>query len=117
MKVASEKEPRNAFRTARTEAKAAFGNEVYMEKHLPQAASHRGAGPATARAAAHLAERDCSLQRRHQKVLVEPRPWRSAPRSAPGSAGSGQGDRRDGPFRRWHTEFLYEDGGFLTSSR
>jgi acetyl-CoA carboxylase biotin carboxylase subunit len=62
-----------AWSTARTEAAAAFGNEaVYMEKylgrprHIEVQVFGDGAGNAV-----HLGERDCSLQRRHQKVWEE----------------------------------------------
>ncbi len=74
MKVANtEEELEVAFRTARSEAKAAFGNdEVYMEKYLqtPRHIEIQVFGDGKGRAV-HLGERDCSLQRRHQKVLEE----------------------------------------------
>jgi acetyl-CoA carboxylase biotin carboxylase subunit len=63
----------NAFRTARSEAKSAFGNdEVYIEKYLqtPRHIEIQVFGDGKGNAV-HLAERDCSLQRRHQKVLEE----------------------------------------------
>jgi len=62
-----------AFNTARAEAEAAFGRgDLYMEKYLPVVrhveiqilADQHGH-------AIHLGERDCSLQRRHQKVVEE----------------------------------------------
>jgi acetyl-CoA carboxylase biotin carboxylase subunit len=74
MKVArSEEELEIAFRTARSEAKAAFGNDnVYMEKYLqkPRHIEIQVFGDGKGRAV-HLGERDCSLQRRHQKVFEE----------------------------------------------
>ena len=74
MKVArTAKELDSAFLTARAEGKAAFGNdEVYIEKYLttPRHIEIQVFGDGKGRAV-HLGERDCSLQRRHQKVLEE----------------------------------------------
>ncbi|MHA1544401.1 MAG: ATP-binding protein, partial [Alphaproteobacteria bacterium] len=74
MKVAkSEAEVENAFRAARTEAKAAFGDDaVYMEKFLskPRHIEFQVMGDNHGNAV-HMGERDCSLQRRHQKILEE----------------------------------------------
>ncbi|WP_313351437.1 acetyl-CoA carboxylase biotin carboxylase subunit [Paracoccus sp. (in: a-proteobacteria)] len=74
MKVAiDEAALENAFRTARAEAKAAFGNdEVYIEKYLqrPRHIEIQVFGDGRGNAV-HLGERDCSLQRRHQKVFEE----------------------------------------------
>ena len=74
MKVAkSVEELEVAFRTARSEAKNAFGNdEVYMEKYLqkPRHIEIQVFGDGKGKAV-HLGERDCSLQRRHQKVFEE----------------------------------------------
>ena len=74
MKVAnSEAEMERAFQTARAEGKAAFGNdEVYIEKYLqrPRHIEIQVFGDGKGNAV-HLGERDCSLQRRHQKVWEE----------------------------------------------
>ncbi len=74
MKVAkTEKDIETAFSTARSEAKAAFGNdEVYIEKYLttPRHIEIQVFGDGKGKAV-HLGERDCSLQRRHQKVFEE----------------------------------------------
>ena len=74
MKVAQNAdEMESAFLTARAEGKAAFGNaEVYIEKYLttPRHIEIQVFGDGKGQAV-HLGERDCSLQRRHQKVFEE----------------------------------------------
>ncbi len=74
MKVAMKAaEMESAFMTARAEGKAAFGNdEVYIEKYLttPRHIEIQVFGDGKGNAV-HLGERDCSLQRRHQKVFEE----------------------------------------------
>ena len=79
MKVArSADELDMALKTARAEAKAAFGDDsVYLEKYLtkPRHIEIQVFGDGKGKAV-HLGERDCSLQRRHQKV------WEEAPSPA-----------------------------------
>ena len=74
MKLApTEADMEDAFYSARAEAKAAFGNdEVYIEKYLqrPRHIEIQVFGDGKGNAV-HLGERDCSLQRRHQKVFEE----------------------------------------------
>jgi len=116
MKVAQdEKGLESAFRTARAEAKAAFGNpDVYIEKYLqrPRHIEIQVFGDGKGRAV-HLGERDCSLQRRHQKVLEE----------APGPAITDEQRARIGKVcadaiakigyaGAGTIEFLFEDGEF-----
>jgi acetyl-CoA carboxylase biotin carboxylase subunit len=104
-----------AFATARSEAKAAFGNDsVYIEKYLtkPRHIEIQVFGDGLGNAV-HLGERDCSLQRRHQKVFEE----------APSPAINAESRKRIGEtvaqamqtikYRGAGTvEFLYEDGEF-----
>ncbi|MBC9245887.1 acetyl-CoA carboxylase biotin carboxylase subunit [Paracoccus sp. 11-3] len=116
MKVAQdEKGLEVAFRTARSEAKAAFGNpDVYIEKYLqkPRHIEIQVFGDGKGNAV-HLGERDCSLQRRHQKVLEE----------APGPVITPEERARIGKVcadaiakiqyaGAGTIEFLYEDGEF-----
>ena len=74
MKVAnSAEEMKSAFQTARAEGKSNFGNpDVYIEKYLttPRHIEIQVFGDGKGKAV-HLGERDCSLQRRHQKVFEE----------------------------------------------
>jgi acetyl-CoA carboxylase, biotin carboxylase subunit len=74
MKVAhTDTDLENAIQTAQAEAKAAFGNgDVYLEKYLenPRHIEIQVLGDGQGHAV-HLGERDCSLQRRHQKVWEE----------------------------------------------
>ena len=100
---------------ARTEAKAAFGDDtIYIEKYLgnPRHIEFQIFGDGQGNAV-HLGERDCSLQRRHQKVLEEaPSPIiTSAERMRMGGivskAMADMGYRGAGTI-----EFLWEDGEF-----
>src|SRR6056300_375801 len=116
MKVAkSADEIEQAFMTARAEGKAAFGNdEVYIQKYLttPRHIEIQVFGDGKG-GAVHLGERDCSLQRRHQKVFEE----------APGPAISAEERARIGEvcanavakinyIGAGTIEFLYEKGEF-----
>ncbi len=104
-----------ALTTARTEAKAAFGDDsVYIEKYLtkPRHIEIQVFGDGKGNAI-HLGERDCSLQRRHQKVLEEaPSPSLNA------EARSRIGETVAAAMRKLKyrgagtVEFLYEDGEF-----
>ncbi|MDA9368323.1 acetyl-CoA carboxylase biotin carboxylase subunit [Flavobacteriaceae bacterium] len=105
----------SSIEVTKSEAQAAFGSPVvYMEKYL-QRPRHievqilaDGQGNAV-----HLGDRDCSLQRRHQKVLEEA-PAPGIPQALRDEVGNScvnacieMGYRGAGTF-----EFLYEDGGF-----
>ena len=116
MKVAqSEAELEVAFRTARAEAKAAFGNdEVYIEKYLqrPRHIEIQVFGDGKGRAV-HLGERDCSLQRRHQKVFEEaPGPVIDAATRARIGKVCADAVAAINYIGAGTIEFLYEDGDF-----
>ncbi|WP_207102005.1 acetyl-CoA carboxylase biotin carboxylase subunit [Paracoccus shandongensis] len=116
MKVAQDdKALEVAFRTARAEAKAAFGNpDVYIEKYLqkPRHIEIQVFGDGKGRAV-HLGERDCSLQRRHQKVLEEaPGPVITAEERARIGKICADAVAKIGYSGAGTIEFLYEDGEF-----
>ena len=104
-----------AFRSARSEAKSAFGNdEVYMEKYLttPRHIEIQVFGDGKGRAV-HLGERDCSLQRRHQKVLEEaPGPVIDAATRARIGKVCADAVARINYIGAGTIEFLYENGEF-----
>jgi acetyl-CoA carboxylase, biotin carboxylase subunit len=104
-----------ALATARSEAKAAFNDDaVYIEKYL-QKPRHieiqvfgDGKGDAV-----HLGERDCSLQRRHQKVLEEsPSPALNAAQRQKIGETVAEAMRKIKYRGAGTVEFLYEDGEF-----
>ena len=116
MKVAQRAEElEDAFSLARTEARTAFGNDaVYIEKYLDRprhielqimADSHGNV--------VHFGERDCSLQRRHQKLLEEAgSPALSAgARDALGKVAT-EALEKIGYRNAGTLEFLYQDGQF-----
>ncbi|WP_306046554.1 acetyl-CoA carboxylase biotin carboxylase subunit [Nioella sp. MMSF_3534] len=105
----------NAFRTARSEGKAAFGNdEVYIEKYLgaPRHIEVQVFGDGKG-GAVHLGERDCSLQRRHQKVFEEaPGPAIDAETRARIGKTCADAIAAIGYEGAGTIEFLYENGEF-----
>ncbi len=116
MKVAQDEAGlETAFRTARAEAKAAFGNdEVYIEKYLqrPRHIEVQIFGDGRGRAV-HLGERDCSLQRRHQKVLEEAPGPTITPEQRAEIGGICANAMAELGYRGAGTiEFLFEDGRF-----
>ncbi|QFU09223.1 Biotin carboxylase [Rhodobacteraceae bacterium THAF1] len=106
----------SAFQTARSEAKAAFGNdEVYLERYLdtPRHIEVQVFGDGKGNAV-HLGERDCSLQRRHQKVLEEaPGPSITSEERARIGATCADAVARIGYSGAGTIEFLYENGEFF----
>jgi len=116
MKVAQDEASLStALSTARSEAKAAFGDDaVYLEKYLgkPRHIEIQVLGDGRGNAV-HLGERDCSLQRRHQKV------WEESPSPALNAESRKKiGDTVAKAMRELNylgagtVEFLYEDGEF-----
>jgi acetyl-CoA carboxylase, biotin carboxylase subunit len=116
MKVArSEGELSEALSTARSEAKSAFGDDaVYLEKYLstPRHIEIQVLGDGKG-GAVHLGERDCSLQRRHQKVLEEsPSPALNAEQRAKIGDIVANAMRELKYLGAGTVEFLYENGEF-----
>jgi len=111
----SQDELATALATARSEAKAAFGDDaVYLERYLgrPRHIEVQVLGDGQGNAI-HLGERDCSLQRRHQKVLEEsPSPALNVSgRNAIGEIVA-KAMRELNYLGVGTVEFLYEDGEF-----
>ena len=116
MKVAhSRDELSSALRMARNEARSAFGNDaVYIEKYLGQPrhievqilADRQGN-------VVHLGERDCSLQRRHQKILEEgPSPGLTQEQREWIGHRAAEACRQMGYYSAGTFEFLFQDGQF-----
>ena len=116
MKVAhAPDELAEAWRVARAEARAAFGNDaVYIEKYLDRPRHIELQVLADAHGTVvHLGERDCSLQRRHQKLLEEAgSPALSAAERDALGATVTAGLSRLGYRNAGTLEFLYQDGQF-----
>ncbi|MCZ8261884.1 MAG: acetyl-CoA carboxylase biotin carboxylase subunit [Beijerinckiaceae bacterium] len=116
MKVArTEDDLSYALAAARTEAKAAFGDDaVYIEKYLekPRHIEIQVLGDGKG-GAIHLAERDCSLQRRHQKVWEEgPSPALNAEQREKIGGVVARAMSELGYLGAGTIEFLYENGEF-----
>ena len=117
MKVAeTEDDLPEAFSAARSEAKAAFGDDtVYMERYLGQprhievqviADSHGNV--------VHLGERECSVQRRHQKLFEEaPSPALTTEMRDKIGTIAAEATRKMGYLGVGTMEFLFEDGEFF----
>jgi acetyl-CoA carboxylase biotin carboxylase subunit len=116
MKVAlTEEDMSLALQTARSEAKAAFGDDaVYLEKYLqkPRHIEIQVLGDGRGDAI-HLGERDCSLQRRHQKVLEEsPSPALNTEQRERIGEVCAKAMREMKYLGAGTVEFLFEDGEF-----
>jgi acetyl-CoA carboxylase, biotin carboxylase subunit len=116
MKVArAAEELEEAWRVARAEAKAAFGDDaVYMEKYLDRPRHIELQVLADAHGnVVHFGERDCSLQRRHQKLVEEAgSPVLSAAARDELGANVTRGLSQLGYRNAGTLEFLWQDGQF-----
>ncbi|MGE3251533.1 MAG: acetyl-CoA carboxylase biotin carboxylase subunit [Hyphomonadaceae bacterium] len=104
-----------ALSTARAEAKAAFGDDaVYLEKYLERPRHIEIQVVADSKGhVVHLGERDCSLQRRHQKILEEaPSPALNADQRAEIGEITAKAIKKLGYLGVGTVEYLYEDGEF-----
>jgi acetyl-CoA carboxylase, biotin carboxylase subunit len=116
MKVVPEEEQLESLMSqAASEARSAFGDDtVYMEKYLgnPRHIEFQVFGDGRG-GAIHLGERDCSLQRRHQKVLEEAPSPALTPEERERMGEIVRKAMSDMAYRGAGTiEFLYEDGEF-----
>jgi acetyl-CoA carboxylase biotin carboxylase subunit len=116
MKVAlTEADLSIALATSRSESKAAFGDDtVYLEKYLskPRHIEIQVLGDGRGNAV-HIGERDCSLQRRHQKIWEEaPSPALNASQRQEIGATVAKAIAQLGYRGVGTVEFLYEDGEF-----
>ena len=117
MKVAPNRESlAEAVQTAQAEAKAAFGDDsVYLERYLGQPRHIEIQVIADSFGnVCHLGERDCSLQRRHQKIMEEsPSPAITPEAREKIGMTVVEAIRRIGYLGVGTIEFLYEDGEFF----
>ena len=116
MKVANSREEMvQALSLARAEAKANFGNDaVYLEKYLshPRHIEMQILGDSHG-SVIHLGERDCSMQRRHQKVLEEaPSPALNAAQRREIGETAVTAMKKLGYRSAGTIEFLFQDGKF-----
>jgi len=117
MKVAKTRDDLlEAIQTAQSEARAAFGDDaVYLERYLqtPRHIELQVIADAFGNVC-HLGERDCSLQRRHQKVMEEaPSPALGPEARAKIGATVVEAIKRIGYLGVGTIEFLYENGEFF----
>jgi acetyl-CoA carboxylase biotin carboxylase subunit len=105
----------NAIAMTKAEAEAAFGNgTVYMEKYLenPRHVEFQVLSDTHGKAI-HLGERDCSMQRRHQKVVEEaPAPGITEEQRRDVGERCAEACRQIGYRGAGTFEFLYENGEF-----
>ncbi len=113
--VQSEDQLETLLKTARAEAKSAFGNDqVYLEKFLPSPRHIEVQVLADGQGnVVHLGERDCSLQRRFQKLLEEaPSPALNAGQRQEIGELVSKAMQQLGYRSAGTVEFLYQDGAF-----
>ncbi|HEX8373874.1 MAG TPA: biotin carboxylase N-terminal domain-containing protein, partial [Geminicoccaceae bacterium] len=112
--VRAERELHEALRLARNEARAGFGDDrVYVEKFLDRPRHIEVQVLGDGDEVVHLGERDCSLQRRHQKIVEEaPSPVLDAATRERLGGQAAQAVREIGYRSLGTIEFLYQGGRF-----